>query len=246
MSDEERDMAFRLQESGWGVFHPTQFRIDIEKDFFDIWDRVKGYTMTSVERGYALYKSVMYVIDNHVEGSCVECGVWKGGSCMLCALTAKACGDRERELYLYDTFTGMTEPSEHDRVAWNNKKVEEQWKENAPDWAVALDQVKENMIETRYPIDKVHFVPGRVEETLKHTVPGKIAVLRLDTDLYESTAAELEILYPRLEIGGVLLIDDYGHFTGARKAVDDYFDTSERKIFLSRVDYTGRVGVKLQ
>jgi hypothetical protein len=245
MSDEERGMAFRLQESGWGVFHPTQFRIDIEKEFFDIWDRVKGYTMTSVERGYALYKSVIYVIENRIEGSFVECGVWKGGSCMLCALTAKAYGDRDRDIYLYDTFTGMTEPSEHDRVAWNNRKVEEQWKENAPDWAAGLEEVKENMVETRYPIDKVHFVPGRVEETLKETVPEKISLLRLDTDLYESTKAELEALYPMLRTGGILIIDDYGHFTGAKKAVDDYFRAPERKIFLSRVDYTGRVGVKL-
>jgi hypothetical protein len=88
-------------------------------------------------------------------------------------------------------------------------------------------------------------VPGRVEETLEETVPEKISLLRLDTDLYESTKAELEALYPMLTTGGILLIDDYGHFTGAKKAVDDYFRVPERKIFLSRVDYTGRVGVKL-
>ncbi len=241
----EEEMAYKLEQSGWGVYHPTQFRIDIEKDFFDIWERIEAYTMTSIERGYALYKGVEYVLSKNIPGSFTECGVWKGGSCMLMALTALRQGERDRELYLYDTFTGMPEPGEHDRVAWNNRSMKDRGTEDLASWAVSLDEVRKNLCSTGYPEEKMVFVEGKVEHTLPNRIPPQIAVLRLDTDWYESTALELDILYPKLSTGGLLIIDDYGHFTGARKAVDDYFASSDRKIFLSRVDYTGRIGVKL-
>jgi O-methyltransferase len=87
-------------------------------------------------------------------------------------------------------------------------------------------------------------VPGRVEETLAFDLPDQIALLRLDTDWYESTKVSLEQLYPRLVPGGVLIIDDYGHWQGCRKAVDDYFYKTDQKILLQRIDYTGRIGIK--
>lgn len=240
----EREMAYHLEEAGWGVFHPTQFRIDIEKDFFDIWQQVEEYTMTSMERGYALYKAAEYVITKNIPGCFTECGVWKGGSCMLAALTAIRLGGADRDIYLYDTFTGQPRPSEHDRVAWNNRSMQERGTEDLASWAVSSDEVLGNLLSTGYPPEKIKLVRGKVEDTLRHTVPREIALLRLDTDWYESTACELDILYPRLARGGVLIIDDYGHFTGARKAVDEYFAAPGRNIFLSRIDYTGRVGVK--
>ena len=240
----EREMAYQLEQAGWGVSHPTQFRIDIEKEFFDIWKQVEEYTMTSIERGYSLYKAVEYIITKGVSGCFAECGVWKGGSCMLTALTALRLGVDNRSIYLYDTFTGMPEPSEHDRVAWNNRSMKEKDSADLELWAVPADEVLNNLLSTGYPVEKIKLVRGKVEDTLRQTVPEEISLLRLDTDWYESTAFELEVLYPRLGRGGILIIDDYGHFTGARKAVDEYFASPERNIFLSRIDYTGRIGVK--
>ena len=226
------------------MYHPTQFRIDIEREFFALWEQVEAYTMTSIERGYALYKAVEYIIEKNIPGCFAECGVWKGGSCMLSALTALRLGASDRQIYLYDTFTGMPEPSEHDRVAWNNQSMRERGTEDLASWAVPADEVMQDLLSTGYPAEQIKLVQGKVEETLQRNVPERIALLRLDTDWYESTAYELEVLYPRLSPGGVLIIDDYGHFTGARKAVDEYFSTSGSNIFLSRIDYTGRIGVK--
>jgi len=75
-------------------------------------------------------------------------------------------------------------------------------------------------------------------------MPGKIALLRLDTDWYESTAHELKHLYPLLVPGGVIIIDDYGHWEGARKAVDEYITAEKLPLLLNRIDYTGRIGIK--
>ena len=91
----------------------------------------------------------------------------------------------------------------------------------------------------------MRFVPGRVEETIPEAAPERIAVLRLDTDWYESTRHELEHLFPRLAVGGVLIIDDYGHWQGARRAVDEYLAASGARLLLSRIDYTGRMAVKI-
>jgi hypothetical protein len=75
-------------------------------------------------------------------------------------------------------------------------------------------------------------------------LPEQIAVLRLDTDFYESTRHELRHLYPRLVHGGVLIIDDYGHWAGARKAVDEYIAEEGIRLLLNRIDYTGRIAIK--
>ena len=238
----ERDAADLLRSGGWGVLHPSEYRADLPSLFLDLWKRVEPYTMTSMERGYALYQAVLYILSRNIPGAFVECGVWKGGSCMLACLTALEEERTDRDFYLYDTFTGMSEPTEHDRVAYSGRPVKERWEQNFASWEVPRERVEKNLESTGYPQGRLHFIEGKVEETLEHTVPQSIALLRLDTDWYESTARELEILYPRLTPGGVLIIDDYGHFTGARKAVDEYFSSGD--ILLSRVDYTGRMGIK--
>lgn len=252
MTKPDEPEIVRLKGQGYGIIPPDQFRIDIEPEFISLWERVSPYTMTSLERGYALYQAVRHVCDHRIPGDLVECGVWKGGSCMLIALVLLARGERERTIYLYDTFSGMTEPSAEDRIAWNGKSVREKWEADRDGtghyftgWAVGADEVSENLRSTGWPQERTRVVEGDVERTLKEVVPQAVSLLRLDTDWYASTARELEVLYPRLERGGVLLIDDYGHFKGARKAVDDYFRDPSRSILLSRVDYTGRIGVKL-
>jgi len=239
------EMAALLREQGWGTIPPEQYTSDIEEAFLGIWSLVKPFTMTYLERGYALYKAAEYVCHNRLPGDFVECGVWKGGSSMLMALSLLNFNDTARNLCLYDTFTGMTEPTREDVIAWNGRSVVEKWEKNAFDtWAVGKKEVEANMASTGYPAGKIRYIAGDVCETLDRTAPESIALLRLDTDWYRSTAKELEILYPKLCPGGVLIIDDYGHFKGARKAVDEYFSKIGYFPYLHRSDYTGRVMIK--
>jgi hypothetical protein len=112
-------------------------------------------------------------------------------------------------------------------------------------WCFAAQQeVEDNMKATGYPVENMKFIKGKVEETLLIDFPEKISILRLDTDYYTSTKAELEILYDRLVPGGVLILDDYGHWQGARKAVDDYFEKNGKKPLFSFLDYAGLMGIK--
>ncbi len=106
-------------------------------------------------------------------------------------------------------------------------------------------EVKSNVTSTGYPEECVTIVEGDVVETLRSTAPERIALLRLDTDWYESTLAELEVLFPKLVSGGVCIIDDYGHWGGSRRAVDEYFARQSVKPLLSRIDYSGRMLVKM-
>jgi hypothetical protein len=107
----------------------------------------------------------------------------------------------------------------------------------------SLDEVRSNMVRTGYPVDRMRFVKGKVEDSIPGQAPAQIALLRLDTDFYESTYHELRHLYPRLAPGGVLIIDDYGHWAGARKATDQYFAELGRPVLLQRIDYTGRLAI---
>jgi hypothetical protein len=195
--------------------------------------------MTGPERLFGLHDAVRYIHAREIPGSIVECGVWRGGSSMMAALTLQALGDTSRDLYLYDTFTGMSAPTEHD-VDINGRLAASRWREG---WvAASLEDVQANMRSTGYPESRVTYVPGMVENTIPGTLPEQIALLRLDTDFYESTAHELQHLYPLLAPGGVLIVDDYGNWQGARKAVDEYF--ADEPLLFSRIDYTARQAIK--
>lgn len=222
---------------------------DLEPAFASVYARCAPFTMTSVERMYALWQAVRHVQARGIAGDVVECGVWRGGSSMLAALALLDEGERSRTLWLYDTFEGMSEPTEHD-VDITGARMVDEWEtyrgqEDSLMFAYgALDEVKRNMGSTAYPAEQLRFVQGKVEETIPAEAPGQVALLRLDTDWYESTRHELEHLYPRLAPGGVLIIDDYGHWAGAREAVDEFFAGRDDAPLLSRIDYTGRIGTK--
>lgn len=222
---------------------------DFDPGFHPHAAKVRGYTMTSIHRQHALYQAVKFVVANKIPGSFVECGVFRGGSSLLAALTFSELGDR-RDLWLYDTFAGMTQPTEFDskRNLSAERAVEYFEKSDGGDhnkWCFAsLDDVKACLSLADYPGDKIHYVVGDVSKTLLETKPGQIAILRLDTDFYDSTKAELEQLYDLLTPGGILIIDDYGSWDGARKAVDEYNASLSRPLFLARVDETCRIAQK--
>jgi O-methyltransferase len=210
---------------------------------------VRPYTMTSAERLFALIQAVRYVSSASIPGDIVECGVWRGGSMMAAARTLLECGDAARDLHLFDTFEGMSAPTEHD-VAVDGQPASALLRsqdKRDPDsaWCYAtLEDVQAAMFRTGYGSERIHFVKGKVEDTIPQHAPSRIAILRLDTDWYESTRHELEHLYPRLAPGGVLIVDDYGHWAGCQKAVDDYLKAHDIRVMLTRVDYTGRVAIK--
>ena len=217
-------------------------------------ERVLPYTMTGVPRILALMDAVRYCVRRDIPGSFVECGVWRGGSVMAMILTLQRLGVQDRDIWLYDTFEGMTAPNEHDSSPFEPHALE-QWeeaqKEDKRPWSYLFapemfheESVRETLLSTGYPEGRLHFVRGPVEETLPRTLPGDIALLRLDTDWYESTRHELIHLYPLLAGNGVLIIDDYGHWEGARRAVDEYFAEHGPPLLLNRIDYSGRIAVK--
>ncbi len=207
-------------------------------------EKVKDYSMTSQARLLALIDAVRYLSKSRIPGAFVECGVWRGGSSMAAALTLLQENDNGRDLYLFDTYSGMTPPTDED-ISRDGLLARDLMTNPEVLCAAGLEDVKGNMLSTGYPKDRTHFIVGPVEHTISATSgPEEIALLRLDTDWYESTHHELIHLFPRLVRGGVLIIDDYGHWQGARKAVDDYFASHNLTYLLHRIDYTGRLLVK--
>ena len=221
--------------------------VDFDETDTELCRRVGPYTMTTPPRIYGLARAVEYIVRRDVEGAIVECGVWRGGSMMAVALTLLRLGVTDRELYLFDTFAGMTEPGDED-VRHSGEAAADLLataREDEDVWAIAsLDDVREAVLGVGYPVERIHFVQGPVEETLPDHAPERIALLRLDTDWYASTKHELEHLYPRLGSNGVLILDDYGYWHGARKAVDEYVSENELSLLLNRIDHTGRIALK--
>jgi O-methyltransferase len=207
---------------------------------------VRPRTMTADDKLFALIVATRYVVDHEVPGAFVECGVWRGGSQQAVAYTLLERGVTDRDLYLFDTFEGMPEPTEKDRRHDGRPAVEllERSSRTAKVWAVAgLDDVRAGMAQTGYPAERIHFHAGRVEETIPAAAPAQIAVLRLDTDWYRSTRHELEHLYDRVPSGGVLILDDYGYWAGAREAVDEFLAATGARLLLAPMA-SGRIAVK--
>ena len=226
-----------IQPFGIKVSGIEQFR-DSQRD--RIFERVRDFTQTSRERVSVLCDAIEHVVRNNIKGDFVECGVWRGGSAMAAALTLLDLKVEIRDIHLFDTFAGMPPTTSEDWEIHTGKPAQHEVG-GTPMNLVSLEEVRDNMASTGYDMTRVHFYQGLVEDTVPMHAPEKIAVLRLDTDWYASTKHELEHLWPRVTVNGFLLIDDYGHYAGAKKAVDEYF---KGESFLFRIDYTGRLVMK--
>jgi hypothetical protein len=217
-------------------------------------ERCQPHTLASPERIVATADAVEHVVRGGIEGALVECGVWRGGSVLAMVLTLQRLGCDDRDVYLCDTFSGMTAPTSEDVSDFDPPAVgtferatavgQRAWDFLFGEQVFGREQVEDLIFGTGYPRKRIHFVVGPVEETLPAQAPDRISVLRLDTDWYASTQHEMAHLYPRLSSGGVLIVDDYGHWKGARQAVDEYFAANGAAPLLCRTDYTGRVAVK--
>lgn len=206
-------------------------------------------TMTSPERLWCLIEAVRALEAADVPGDFAECGVWRGGSVMAMAQQLVALGRTQRRIWLYDTFAGMTDPTAKDVDHAGQSAAELLRSTQVGDgdnvWAFASrPDVEANLARTGYPMAQFTLVEGDVVHTLTEHAPERIALLRLDTDWYESTRACLEVLYPRLVPGGICILDDYGHWDGARSAVDEFFEQHPPRPFLQPIDFSGRVFVK--
>ena len=208
-------------------------------------------TLVSLERLWTTLLACKYALDHGTDGDFVECGVWRGGDAIAAASIFKLYGSTKK-VWLFDTFSGMTEPTKDDVGLIDNRPAHNEFiaqqKESHNEWCYAsLSDVKRNFKDRGLLNDNVIFVEGDVVETLSipSNIPERICLLRLDTDWYESTKKELEVLYPLLSIGGSLLIDDYGHWAGSKKAVDEYFAVHGGRPFFHFTDSVGRAGVKI-
>lgn len=221
---------------------------DLSPEVRNTIEQARPYTMTSLNRLAALCNAVEYVVQNNIAGAFVECGVWRGGSSMAAALTYRRLHREDVDMFLYDTYEGMSEPGIEDVRRSTGATAKEMLAQGGDDSSVKayapIDNVRRNLESTKYPSGRLHFIKGMVEETIPSQAPPEIAILRLDTDWYASTKHELIHLFPRLSKNGVLIVDDYGDWEGARKAVDEYFTTLSPKPLLCRINNTGRICVK--
>ena len=214
----------------------------IEKKIISI---SRKYSMTPEIRMYVLSQAIKYIKNDNLEGDFVECGIWKGGNIILFQkfnLLFKL----KKKIYGFDTFEGMSEPGKEDRqnkISAKEIAIKRRIRKMS-DWCYSSYEEVKNNISKNTIIDNIYLIKGKVENTLleKKNLPKKISILRLDTDWYLSTKIELEVLYKRLVSGGVLIIDDYGTWDGARKAVDEYF--KDKNIWLHYVDRSCRFLIK--
>ena len=215
---------------------------------------VADRTMTSPIRLINAINAALYVERNNIRGAIVECGVWRGGTSMAMARALMSIGASDRQMVLFDTFAGMTAPSSRDvRLEDGERALDLDWETDSEARRAgyvggvaafsSLEDVRAGMRSTGYPSHLVTLVEGDVLETFSRDAPTEISVLRLDTDWYESTLVELEVGWPLLSTGGVLIIDDYDYWSGARRAVDEFFRGMAFAPLLSRMD-EGRIVIK--
>tara|TARA_B110000503_G_scaffold122058_1_gene186256 strand:- start:1803 stop:2561 length:759 start_codon:yes stop_codon:yes gene_type:complete len=234
---------------GYSLINENQKIIELTPDEKKLINLVKSYTMTPQIRIYSLIKALKHINQKKILGDYVECGVWKGGNIILFKKIMELSNDYSRKIFAYDTFEGMTEPDENDFDISKNLNAkflmnkDKNKKTNI--WGVcSLENVKDNIQTNAKNIDNIKFIKGPVEQTLavQINLPEKISLLRLDTDWYSSTKKELEILYKKVSPGGIIIIDDYGHWGGSKKAVDEFF--SNKYVWMHYIDYACRLIIK--
>lgn len=238
-----------LKSFGLLVINQNQKIIEISDNDNELLKTISIYSMTPKIRMYNLLQSLREIKYKNIPGDFVECGVWKGGNLILMKKFLEKELIDTKKIYAFDTFEGMSQPDENDYELSNNVSAEDLLKKDTKKksnvWGIcSLEDVKKNLLKNLKDIDNIYFIKGKVEKTLnfEKNIPEKISLLRLDTDWYSSTKKELEILYEKVSSGGIIIIDDYGHWGGSKKAVDEFF--KNKYVWMHYVDYACRLIIK--
>lgn len=239
-----------LKTNGYSLVNDNQKIVELTNKDDELIKLIQDYSMTPKIRIFNLLQSLRYIKQKKIIGDYVECGVWKGGSILLFKkFIENEDKESKKKIYAFDTFEGMTRPSNEDYDLDSNIKAAELLNNDKSKisnlWGVcSLEEVKSNLKRNLKNINNIFFIKGNVEKTLmnKENLPEKISILRLDTDWYTSTKKELEVLYEKVSSGGVIIIDDYGHWGGSKKAVDEFF--LNKYVWMHYVDYACRLIIK--
>jgi O-methyltransferase len=191
-------------------------------------------TMIGLRRLENLEGCIRDVIRQRVPGDLIETGVWRGGACIFMRAVLKAWAELDRTVWVADSFRGLPMPD-----AGRTEDIEDAlWA--VPFLAVPMDRVKANFARYGLLDDQVRFLPGWFQDTLPTAPVERIAVMRLDGDMYDSTMVALNSLYPKLSVGGYVIIDDYHAVRGCQQAVDDFRARHGIYDDLQQVDWTCR------
>jgi len=206
-----------------------------DEEFWHLYDKAKAYSMIHVPGFFNIYQSMQYLKASSIQGALVECGCFLGGSSIFIELCADQMGMADWPIVVFDTFAGFP-PDSYDTRRGERVK--------GPSYKSFREAVMANFREALGRESRAQFIEGDVVQTLPQTKTGPVALMRLDTDFYPSTKAEMDVLYPRLCRGGVLIVDDYGTYEGSRKAVDEYFAGHTLAPLLFRIDGGVFAGIK--
>lgn len=195
-------------------------------------------TMIGMRRLDNLHELVLDVLRTGVPGDLVETGIWRGGATILMRGILKAYGVTDRVVWAADSFEGLPapDPGRYPADAGVPMWSEEGW---TIDLTAPIDEVRENFARYGLLDDQVRFLPGWFRDTLPSAPINRISVLRLDGDLYESTIQALEALYPKVSVGGFVIVDDYGAWEPCRKATDAYRAANHIEDEIRWIDWTG-------
>lgn len=190
-------------------------------------------TMVGTPRLENLETCIRQVIADGVPGDLIECGAWRGGTAIYMRAVLEACSDVDRTVWVADSFRGLPAP---DLARYPADKGD--LLHSRDQLAVGLAEVKANF--ERYGLldERVRFVEGWFEEALPKAPIDKLAVLRVDADMYKGTTEALECLYPKLAVGGYVIVDDYGAMPSCKKAVQDFRDRYRITDTLETCDWT--------
>jgi O-methyltransferase len=210
----------------------------LNEEFWEVVGKVHPYTELPTAILFNLYSAIKYIINSKIQGDFVECGVHMGGSIMLMEYALLQSGvNTNRKIFALDTFTGFTRRNDDFDVDIRSGAAVCHPEANPFDYGAAATENMESV-----GFKNLHVIKGDVFETVPRLQVENIALLRLDTDTYDTTRCELEGLYDRVVLGGVVIVDDYGYTFGCKKAVDDFIET--RNIFLQRINANVRAWVK--
>lgn len=221
-----------LAARGWNVVHPAPFDPDLRAEGRD-WP-LEAETMIGLHRLDNLQQCVTDLIRRQVPGDLIETGVWRGGAAIFMRAILKVYGETGRIVWAADSFQGLPRP---DAVRYPADAGDRHWTE--PRLAVSLEVVKANFARYGLLDAQVRFLVGWFSDTLPTAPVDRLALLRLDGDMYGSTMDGLRYLYPKVSVGGYVVVDDYGAVPGCRAAVDNFRAEHGIREELEWIDWTG-------